>query len=382
LRFRNISRKFILTIIGIILCSIIVYIKNIDLIEFRLDIYSKNGVTSEKILTSPKSSIVSGRIFIDGNWSAAKAAGICTGYGTYSQPYVIKNLIIDGEGMGTCINIEGSNHYFKIVNCTLFNSRYAGIRIDYAYQAQIINNNCSFHNVGLHISHGDSISISGNLVSDNIYGIQIWNSGSTEIRRNNAYDNQLAGIDVYSSNGGYIRENNVSHSSCGITLQLCDNLDISENIIANNDDHGIFTSFCNHNTITKNIANNNSQGIYLYKSNYNSITRNTANNNVLAGIYSSYSTNEIKNNVAKYNFYGIYLHYCEYSTVSGNTLMQNEVCIIEDNCQGNVFSNNNGCTYGELPVEMIFNILIAAGGIIIVLVIVLTNTPKRKRNNV
>lgn len=44
----------------------------------------------------------------------AKTAGICTGQGTYSDPYVIQDLVIDAGESGSCILIENSNDYFKI----------------------------------------------------------------------------------------------------------------------------------------------------------------------------------------------------------------------------------------------------------------------------
>ncbi|GAG58863.1 unnamed protein product, partial [marine sediment metagenome] len=69
-----------------------------------------------------KISAVSGKIHIDNNWSAAEAAGICTGAGTYSEPYVIEDLVIDGEGSGSCILIENSDVYFIITNCIVNNS--------------------------------------------------------------------------------------------------------------------------------------------------------------------------------------------------------------------------------------------------------------------
>jgi len=45
----------------------------------------------------------------------------CTGSGAYSDPYVIKNLEIDGEDNHSCIVIEDSDAFFRIENCTLFN---------------------------------------------------------------------------------------------------------------------------------------------------------------------------------------------------------------------------------------------------------------------
>ncbi|MFX0049281.1 MAG: hypothetical protein ACFE8G_14150, partial [Candidatus Hermodarchaeota archaeon] len=74
-----------------------------------------------------KISAVFGRIYINDNnpsynWSAAKGAGICTGNGSYSNPYIIEDLVIDGGGSGSCILIENSDVNFKIENCTIYNS--------------------------------------------------------------------------------------------------------------------------------------------------------------------------------------------------------------------------------------------------------------------
>ncbi|MFX0009781.1 MAG: hypothetical protein ACFE9R_05655, partial [Candidatus Hermodarchaeota archaeon] len=64
----------------------------------------------------------SGRIHINNNWSDAKTAGIVTGFGTYSDPYVIEDFVINGSYSGFCIWIENSNHYLRIENCSVFNS--------------------------------------------------------------------------------------------------------------------------------------------------------------------------------------------------------------------------------------------------------------------
>ena len=77
------------------------------------------------------------------NWSVAKADGICTGNGTYSEPYIIEDLVIDAGGSGSCISIENSDVYFIIENCTLYNSGgyyTAGIKLSYVDNSQLINN--------------------------------------------------------------------------------------------------------------------------------------------------------------------------------------------------------------------------------------------------
>ena len=66
-----------------------------------------------------KSSRISGKIHINNNWSDAKVAGICTGSGSESDPYVIENLEIDGKDFGTCILIENSDEYFRIENVSV-----------------------------------------------------------------------------------------------------------------------------------------------------------------------------------------------------------------------------------------------------------------------
>ena len=95
-------------------------------------------------------SAVSGKIVIINNsgWVAFRSTGNCTGNGTYSEPYVIEDLVIDGEDSGSCILIENSGVYFKIENCTIYNS-YAGIRLSNVSNSLIITNNCSSNSNGI-----------------------------------------------------------------------------------------------------------------------------------------------------------------------------------------------------------------------------------------
>ena len=194
-----------------------------------------------------KLSKVSGKIHIINNsgWVAFRSAGNCTGQGTYSDSYVIEDLVIDGGGSGSCIWIEDSNVYFKIENCTVYNSGgssgNAGIRLSKVNNSQLINNNCSSNHLGIYLDSSNNNTISGNIANNN---------------------------------GGDI----------------------------------------------------DGFGIYLYSSNNNTISGNTANNNT--------------------NF-GIFLGESNYNIVSGNTLIGNNECIAEENCQGNEFSDNGSCTYGE-----------------------------------
>ena len=121
---------------------------------------------------NPKISEVSGKIHIINNsgWVVFKNAGNCTGNGTYSEPYVIEDLVIDGEGSGSCIWIENSDVYFKIENCKFYNSggsMTSGIRLDNTNNGFLIDNDCSSNNGGIRLINSDNNTISGNTVINN-----------------------------------------------------------------------------------------------------------------------------------------------------------------------------------------------------------------------
>jgi hypothetical protein len=120
---------------------------------------------------------VSGKIRINNNWSAAKAAGICTGDGSSENPYLLENLIIDGGGVGSCIYIENSNDYFMILNCSLNNAEdddimmeQAGIKLVNSSNGQLINNTISnpgAGSVGLLLYSSNDTTFIGNVINGN-----------------------------------------------------------------------------------------------------------------------------------------------------------------------------------------------------------------------
>ena len=153
-----------------------------------------------------KISGVSGIIHIDNNWTATKSAGICTGNGTYSEPYVIEGLVIPGEYSRSCILIQNSDVYFRIENCTLFDSGgssgNAGIKLSNVNNSQLIDNDCSNNAEGIYLIGCYNTTISGNIVSNNYNGIYLSNSNNNFISGNNVSDNTLnyAGIMVSGNN--------------------------------------------------------------------------------------------------------------------------------------------------------------------------------------
>ena len=343
---------------------------------------SANSDESEFDIRNLKVSPVSGKIHIDDdnpsiNWTVAKKAGLCTGNGTYFDPYIIEDLEIDGEDSGSCIWIDNSEVYFRIENCTLFNSGEgfddAGIKLVNVNNGQIVNNNCSNNNnkgilswncntsiisgnivknnydYGIALSGSSNNTISGNTISNTYSGIamQGWLSdqikgfnniftgnlmyecgfrilGNLEILLSTEIDttNLVNGKPVYyCTNQVNLRSTDFSNAGQLILVNcsgsLISNLNISYTTI------GISLHYCNNSIVSGNTVNNNTYyGIFLENSNNNYISGNAANTNNCSGlmIWGS-NNNTISGNIANYNYYygGLCLINCNNNTVSENT---------------------------------------------------------------
>lgn len=138
-------------------------------------------IKPEDLKYNLKSSANSGKIYINNNWTEAKAAGICTGDGTASSPYLIEHLVIDAGGIGNGIFIENSTDYFKIENCTTSNaggvSSQGGIKLNNTHNGILVNNT----------------------TYDNYQGIIIWLSTNLQIIKNRVYNN-TSGIELVYTN--------------------------------------------------------------------------------------------------------------------------------------------------------------------------------------
>jgi len=208
--------KVIILILGIFLTLSFIINTNLN---SNVGISNKNSEYSDEINFDNehlKLSEVSEKIHIDNNWTDAWDAGICTGNGTYSEPYVIEDLEIDGGDLGSCILIENSDVYFRIENCTTYNSggiwSDAGIRLDYVNNGQIIDNNCSFNSLGIYLSYSDNNTVSGNTARNNEHGIRLSYSNYNNISGNTANNNDEFGIIIQGSDNN-ISGNNASYNT-------------------------------------------------------------------------------------------------------------------------------------------------------------------------
>jgi parallel beta-helix repeat protein len=297
------------------------------------------------------------------NWSSAKDSGICTGNGTYSEPYVIEDLVIDAGGLGSCIFINNSDVYFKIENCTFYNG---DIKLQTVSNGLLINNAINnYQSYGIYLYYSNNNMISENTANYNSRGIYLESSNNNKITGNTLEYNDFSGIELYGSNNNTISGNTANDNDWGIYLDSSINNTISgnsaSNIITTNQYYGIYLSNnCDDNIISGNTANYNvDDGIHLEYSDNNTVSGNTASNNGDRGISLYYSHNNlISGNSANNNDRGIRLSHGNNNTISGNILIGNNECIVEEDCQGNVFENNDcGGGSGIIPGYNLFFLL-------------------------
>ncbi len=200
------------------------------------------------------------------NWTWAKDQGICTGTGTNSDPFVIKNHFFDTRSSSTTgLTILNSRKHFRIENC-LFNISvsYAGIRLLNTTNGYITENmntpltgalvwllNCSYNTV-----------FNNNASYCSFYGIYIDQTSHHNIISNNlaSFNVQIGILLRNDANLNTIQDNIIHLNPQGIALEShSDNNTIKGNHISNNTIVGVnLASLTTYNILYTNCFMNNS----------------------------------------------------------------------------------------------------------------------------
>ena len=241
----------------------------------------------------------------DYTWAEAVLEDWCAGSGIENDPYIIENVAINGGNSTSCIEIKQSSVYFIIRNCTLTNSANndAGIYLQNVENGKLVENNCSLNSgFGILTAMVSSINISNNQIHNNILGMYLYKCNQSSITENIVTENQNKGI--------YLKDE-------------CNYNEILYNTVNDNQDSGIYLSFSYHTDIMHNTANNNKwDGIHLFGSDYNTIADNFIESN---------------------KHYGISLLRSDNNIITENEITSVLSCIEEDaECQDNIF-NDNSC---------------------------------------
>ncbi len=271
-------------------------------------------------------------IKIDGNSGFNYSNGVVAGSGHSTDPYIIEGWYIDAQGGTYGIWINYTNAYFIIQNCKIMNAKGSngtGIYLNTVQNGRITGNNVSNNVYGFYLS-----SASNNIISQN----KIYNSSNNGIYMgassdNTFYSNKVSwsngnGFYIYNNSKGNVIENNTIYENVnGIYLYSSPNNNtISGNNISNNSWCGIYLYYSNNNTIRDNTClSNGGAGVLLWYSNNNSIKNNTCSSNNWAGIGvdNSSNFNVLENNSCPNNRYGIRVHSSHYNRVDNNTCSNN-----------------------------------------------------------
>lgn len=277
------------------------------------------------------------------NWEFSSTFSWVSGTGSLSDLYLIEDLIIDASdahsGNGILI-INSNSEYFKINNCTIYNSAEssyptnvsAGIKLINVSKAQITFNNCSLNKQsGISLYSCKNITIDNNLVygSNQEYGIFMRYTNESRILNNTADYNKHVGIFLQEQcHYNNITNNNASYNGnyYGIALYTnSDNNNIINNTANENGDHGIFLdNDCDGNNITYNTANGNGDdGIRLNNGcDGNRITNNNCTGNLYngVGLYATSNDNVVANNILFKNWRGIFVNNCDRNNYMGNQI--------------------------------------------------------------
>jgi len=253
------SRKII--IITLVLAFTLILINNFIVFKSLKDEFASHD-------DNLKSSKISERIHINNNWTDAKISGICTGFGTHSEPYVIEDLVIDGDDSGTCILIENSWAYFRIENCTLFNSGSgsykSGIKLISVSNGLIFDNMVNNNDHGIYLNSCNNNTILGNTANNNYWdGVFLETGYNNTIKGNIVSGHYGSGIGSWYSYNNIIKDNIVDDNGLGISLEYSNNNKITGNTAKVSSSNGLHILGGDYNVIFENDVKENYYGIVL-----------------------------------------------------------------------------------------------------------------------
>lgn len=191
-------------------------------------------------------------INISGNNDFTPSNGVSSGIGTYENPYIIRDLIIEIDGPPNCIFINNTSVFFKIENCTLKNSGSGvgnfTIKLNNVSNGWIFNNDISLAGISLISSHNNTISnnilvdcneiylgfsnnnkILNNYIENSTVGIKFISSNDNTIEANEIYDCNDYGIGIWFASNNSIIKNNYIYNNGNATGEA--QIDIDEDSI-------------------------------------------------------------------------------------------------------------------------------------------------------
>ena len=292
----------------------------------------------------------------------------------YSLVVQCTNITIDGAGFSLSgdgeVGIDLSNiNYVTIKDLLIQGSYYYGIRMMVSSDITILGNTITGNNFGIYISNSTRNTILGNTIKNNGVGINMMSSSNLVFRNNGIENNQNIAvygtllshfandIDVSNTINGkkvyyLIDEKNLvitpdTFPDIGmLALVSCTNITV-QNIQLTDNGQGLIMAYTTNSKIVDNTISENYNGILIFSASNNEVTGNTITNSYRAlQISKSSKNNRINNNNITDNKEGILLFDSSLNTFVGNIFQNNEMAMgfsssSSNTIYGNYFINNN-----------------------------------------
>ncbi len=228
------------------------------------------------------------------------------------------DLDLDGDiitNIGQLFVINSNNSVISNFN---FNNLPVGLYIDGGNNLSISNNNVSNNNGnGMYLKDLSQSSITGNIAFNNLdYGMELLNIDQSSITGNTVSDNKYG---IYNGNEEH---EDWDEDYPDLSLLMGENI-FSDNIVNNNERHGIEIRYSKLDTISNNILNNNTRdGLYVEYVYNSSISYNQVRDNLQDGIgvYQSPNATIFENEITNSSSYGIYLEVSNQTKIEKNQI--------------------------------------------------------------
>ena len=243
-----------------------------------------NGIRDLKTSTVYNSNIMIDDTNPASDWATAKTAGLCNGSGTVGDPYIIRDHVFNGylnirhsRKHFRILNCEFNDNTYGmwllnvsngLIEDNNISNALFGIDIMSCSYIEFRDNNCSLlGNTGILAQTSNNLSFYSNIVNNNpLYAIRLNLLEDCIFDENTVSDNVNYGFHITASDSLTIMGNTINGNQWGIYSNgISDNSSITRNTLDKNTVYGIWLlGDSDNNTIYDNVINENiDTGIYI-----------------------------------------------------------------------------------------------------------------------
>jgi len=176
-------------------------------------------VLSLTLLTAASDRTYHGVIAISSDYEFTVENGVCSGSGTFDDPYVIEGWAIDAGDNRYGIHIHGTTRPFIIRNVEISGASMAGIALSYVRNANIEGSVFVANWAGITLNFSTFVRISSCTFEQNTDGIHFFFSDENQVLDSIFRTNDTAAW-LDSSDGNEIWGNLIENSEMGVYLNL------------------------------------------------------------------------------------------------------------------------------------------------------------------